>query len=240
MQRFRLRVNRWLLAVLAAGTLLGAAAPSVAGGLKNDGGGWIMFFASGPLDPSGTPASRLRWWFDLQPRFTEDSNFQQLLVRPGLGYSFGKASLWMGYAYILSDPPSRSTFDEHRIWQQLLYADRVASLGFQSRTRLEQRFVQGGSDTGWRFREFIKLTHPIGIAGLGLSAYDEVFFDLNDTDWGADPGFAQNRLFAGLSWKPSAASGLTVELGYLNQLVRNENRRDPMNHIASLNFLYSP
>ncbi len=230
---------RWFPLVFVLVMFVGAARPASAGGLKNDSGGWIMLFGSGAVDPTSSRLGRLRWWFDLQPRFTEDSDFNQLLVRPGLGYTFGNASLWLGYAYILTDPAARASFEEHRIWQQLLYSRRVRSLGLQSRTRLEQRFVEGGSDTGWRFREFVKVAHPLGFGGLGLAAYDEVFFDLNDTDWGADPGLAQNRLFAGLSWKPSASSRLTIELGYLNQFIRNENRRDPMNHIASLNFLYS-
>jgi len=198
-----------------------------------------MFFGQGSFEPLEPSLARLRWWFDLQPRFTEDSDFDQLLVRPAVGYAFGDASVWLGYAYILDDPATRSSFDEHRIWQQFLYSRSFGSLGAQSRTRLEQRFVETGSDTGWRFREFVKLTHPLGIDRFGIAAYDEVFFDLNDTDWGADAGFTQNRLFVGPSWKPVSIPGLTIELGYLNQYLNIEGRADAMNHIASLNFLYS-
>lgn len=38
-------------------------------------------------------------------------------------------------------PSGRSNFDEHRPWQQLLWKGSFASLGIQSRTRLEQRYL---------------------------------------------------------------------------------------------------
>jgi hypothetical protein len=150
----------------------GLSGPARAGDVVHDGGGWIMLFGQGSLAPWSPDLGRLRWWFDLQPRFTEDSDFEQLLARPGIGYDLGRgASLWLGYAYILTDPPTRPSFDEHRIWQQFLWVAEWGSLGFQSRTRLEQRFVENGSDTGWRFREFVKATHPLGFGRLGLAAY---------------------------------------------------------------------
>ena len=64
----------------------------------------------------------------------------------------------------------------------------------------------------------------------------EAFFDLNDTDWGADSGFAQNRFFAGLAWKFDPEWHTTVEVGYLNQFLRDRSDDDSMNHILSMNL----
>jgi hypothetical protein len=51
-----------------------------------------------------------------------------------------------------------------------------------SARRLEQRFVDGDGQAGWRFREFVKASYAFPSASrFGLAAYDEVFFDLNDT-----------------------------------------------------------
>lgn len=215
-----------------------AVAPARAD-LHHDSGGWLMLFANGSFAPASPDLARLRWWFDLQPRFTEDSDFEQLLVRPGVGWDVGGgASLWLGYAYIDTDPPARASFDEHRIWQQFLWSTKLQSLGLQSRTRLEQRFVETGSDTGWRLREFVKATYPLAFQSrLGLAVYDELFVDLNDTDWGADGGLSQNRLFAGFAWKLDDGGHAVAELGYLNQWIGTTGRQDTMNHLASFNLL---
>ena len=72
----------------------------------------------------------------------------------------------------------------------------MGSFGLASRSRLEQRFREGSQDdTGWRFRQFIKLTRSILDDGpLYWSLWDEVFLNLNDTDWGAQSGLDRNRM----------------------------------------------
>lgn len=232
-------VRRAVAIAIVCWTFLALEAGVVGAELDHDGGGWLMLFANGSFAPATPQLRRLRWWFDLQPRFTEDSDYEQLLVRPGIGLDVGHgASLWLGYAYINTDPATRASFDEHRIWQQLLWSTKLGSLGLQSRTRLEQRFVDTGSDTGWRARQFVKAAHPLALhPRLGLAAYDELFVDLKDTDFGADGGPSQNRLFAGFSWKLGEGGHTVVELGYLNQWIANTGRTDTMNHLASLNLL---
>lgn len=227
-------------AAFALALRVGVAVPGAqADDLDEDAGGWVMFAGQGSLSPLGPGLSKFRWWFDFQPRFTEDSGYQQLLVRPGLGYDLGGGrSLWLGYAWIETDPEGRDDFEEHRIWQQFLWSGKTGALGLQSRTRLEQRFVDTGSETGWRARQFVKLTHPLAPGSrFGLAAYEEAFFDLNDTDWGAISGFVQNRLFVGLSYKLDETGRWTLETGYLNQYLARERSRDTMNHILSVNVL---
>jgi hypothetical protein len=46
------------------------------------------------------------------------------------------------------EPFTKKPFDEHRIWQQLLWSDKFADITLTSRSRLEQRFIPTGSDVG--------------------------------------------------------------------------------------------
>ena len=52
---------------------------------------------------------------------------------------------------------------------------------------------------------------------------------LNDTDWGARKGFDRLRSFAGL--EVPVAGKATVEVGYLNQYVKNRGRADDVDHV---------
>ena len=111
-------------------------------------------------------------------------------------------------------------------------------MSIQLRSRLEQRFVSTGDDVGWRFRQFVKLGRPFqSEPRLSLLGYDEIFFSLNDTDWGASSGLDRNRLFVGFGWRFGAAGRLVGELGYLNQLVRNESGPHEVHHLLAVNLL---
>lgn len=237
------RALRWSFWFVAAGVLALVVAPlPVAAEVDNDLGLWLVLLGQGSAAPIDARLGKLRWWFDGQARFLDESNgFAQSLIRPGIGYALtDRVTAWGGYAWIRSTPGAGRNSEEHRGWQQVTWSTRLDSLAIGSRTRLEQRFVDTGHDTGWRLRQFVKLTHPLPLhPRLGLAGYDEAFFDLNDTDWGADTGFAQNRLFAGFSWRLDGAGKIVAECGYLNQFIRNPSRADPMNHILSLHLLLS-
>ena len=50
-----------------------------------------------------------------------------------------------------------------------------------------------GNDTGWRLRQFFKASYALlGNPHVSLVGYDELFFGLNNTDWGATSGFDRN------------------------------------------------
>ncbi len=77
----------------------------------------------------------------------------------------------------------------------------------------------------------LRVTAPSGISPrLLLVAYDEYFLNLNDTDYGAERGFDQNRAFVGVNW--ALNNQMKLEVGYLNQYV-NGQRTDAMNHVLS-------
>ena len=181
--------------IFCAASLL-IVAPASLADPAHDEGLWLMIAAQGSFDEEDPQRSRLRWWFDGHARFFEDANgYGQSIVRPGVGYAIGERStLWAGYGWIRSSPANRADFDENRIWQQWTTSIAISSANLSWRSRLEQRFVEGGDDVGWRFRQFIKVSQPLAFQSrLRLVAYDEVFIAFNDTDWGAQSGTCQRQ-----------------------------------------------
>ena len=231
----RWTVPSWLCALMLS-CQAAANAQSV-----DDTGAWFAFFGRGDLPPEH--GDRLKWWFDGHARFFDDTDgFGQSIVRPGIGYALGEsATLWAGYGWIRSSPAAAPDFDENRIWQQLTWSESLdqGKLGFRS--RLEQRFLETGDDVGWRFRQLVSWRRPIPCAEKhGFVLWDEAFFHLNDTDWGAESGFDQNRLFVGIGLKRNPDSRWRVEVGYLNQHVDRRGPGNLTNHLLSVNVFRSP
>lgn len=204
------------------------AAPAFAGTVE-DGRIWLNFTAQGDL-----PVDGLRWYAELQPRWRQEGEqIDSLLVRPAVSYKLSEhSSVWFGYGYVASYPVSGGTVNEDRLWQQYLYTfSPVNSITFSSRTRLEERRLETGNDTGYRIRQMLRASRPFAEQpALGLVVWDELFMNTNTTDWGAHSGFDQNRAFAGLSY--AFTSNTKVEAGYLNQYVRAVGN-DRMNHVLS-------
>ena len=108
------------------------------------------------------------------------------------------------------------------------------------RSRLEQRFVSVGAQAGWRFRQMIRFQKPVAKnPRLLWVAWDEIFYHLRDTDWGARTGYNQNRIFVGLGRTASSNSRLRTEIGYLYQQIEiPEDGADLSNHILSINVFF--
>jgi len=206
----------------------------------DDVGTWTAIFAQDHI--KGLCEERpLKWWFDGHLRFLDDTNgFHQSLIRPGVGLPLSDdLTAWVGYAWIHTDPVVGNEFDEHRLWQQTTWSKNRDLATFALRSRLEQRFMETGDDLGWRYRQLIRLqrampNHP----QLSFVTWDEIFFNLNDTDFGARTGFDQNRAFVGFGWKPHADSRWRTEIGYLHQAINNPLGIDRANHILSVNFYH--
>lgn len=196
---------------------------------EEDGRFWFNMNAVGKL-----PAEHWNWYAELQPRWRQEgSHLDQVLIRPAVFYTLNdKTSIWLGYLHVTTHPASKPTSEENRVWQQLLHNfDPVGSLTIQSRTRLEQRFIEDADDTGHKLRQMIRLTLPSSLSPkLHWVAYDEYFINLNDTDYGARRGFDQNRAFIGVNWAFDPSRRL--EVGYLNQYVKG-NQTDVSNHVLS-------
>lgn len=195
--------------VLAA--LLTSAA--VADAPEPDTAWWGAVTSAGNFDPK---ASRLHGWFEQQTRTAQNaSELRTLIFRSAIGVGVVRGlTLWGGAAWVPVFQDDERT-DEARTFLQLIGSHRFASgFSFQSRTRFEQRRVFSGDDWGLRLREFVRIAVPLHPrVPLVAVAWDEMFFPVSKTDWGARPGFGQNRAFVGLG-HPFA--DFRIEVGYAN------------------------
>ena len=67
--------------------------------------------------------------------------------------------------------------------------------------------------------------------------WEELFLNLNATDYGAKRGLDQNRAFAGLGWHWSQTA--RSEAGYLHHFNRRPGRENRVNHVLALNLAFS-
>jgi len=222
-----------LVAVLLFSKLTPAEAQTV-----DDSGLWLALFAQDDLRLMG---NQCKWWFDGHLRFLDDvDGLNQSIVRPGLGKKIDESlTAWAGYAWIHNTPVSGVEFEEHRAWQQLTWLASHDSWTLQLRPRLEQRFVDLGDDLGLRFRQFVRLQRQFpSFPRLSFVVWDEVFFHLNDTDWGVRSGFDQNRVFVGLGMKRQPDSRMRAEIGYLNQSLEISTNPNRSHHLLAINLFY--
>ncbi len=197
----------WKKALVVA-SAVSALAPTPAHAADVDAQKWSMFTVQKEL------SKRWRAYFEVQPRFGNDiSRFDRGLVRPAIGYRVTpKFSIWQGYAW---SPVYQPTFrDEHRFFQQFLYEDNFGKWGFVSRTRFEQRLIDGAGETAHRFRTMLRVSHPISADKRWYGVvFDELFWNLNTVNNGPISGFDQNRTFIGIGRQVNKE--LRIETGYL-------------------------
>ena len=200
---------------------------------EEDGRFWLNSNAQGAL-----PAEHFNWYAELQPRWRDEGkHLDTVLIRPAVFYKFSpQSSVWLGYAKVINHPAGKQTRDEHRIWQQYLYQfSAFDTLNFQTRTRLEERRLEDSGDEGYRIRQMLRVSKPLlSQSAISLVAWDELFIHLNDTDWGAEKGFDQNRLFVGAAYTVNPQ--FKVEVGYLNQYIHTD-KTDRENHTLATTLL---
>ncbi len=226
----------------AVAIAIAAASPFFASPLaaqtKDDGEIWTALVLQGKLGAKDTPLERWRLWLDLHDRQRDEGErLDTAIVRPGIGYALtDRITVHAGYAAVWTDAARRDTQLENRVWQQVVWMIPVGDLNVQSRTRLEQRFNETDGDTGWRLRQMVKTTVPLTAdKRTFVSVWDELFWDLDDTDWGQRQGFRQNRAFLGLGRFLDEGKKFGVEGGYLNQWI-DKPGEDRMNHCLSIWF----
>jgi hypothetical protein len=208
--------------------LLLAATPAAA-----DEQAWVSLIAQGPV------SGKLITWLEVQPRFSlNPAQPRALLLRPALGAQINDRTTFLfGYLNQENFPENRPSVREHRIWQQIQtrLAGTPGKAVLVSRTRMEERFVEGSEDHGLRLRQMLRgqLWSPDG--KLSLVGTSEAFFGLNSTRWGQLAGVDQWRNFIGVGVPVS--KHFTIEAGYLNQwLIRPT--ADISNNIISVSLFY--
>lgn len=194
---------------------------------------WTLLVAQGPIKDDILVQA------EIQPRLTNDaSRLGQFQISPAIGYRVSKkATVFVGYMFVHTDPVDRPAFDEHRIYQHVVFpVGKIGDVTVTARTRMEARTVVGAKDLAWRFRQQVRAQMPIEKEkGALLVVWSEAFYNLNDADWGPREGMDRWRNFVGVSLP--LTKGVMLEPGYLNQAVfrRGEDRLD---HIASVTLFY--
>ena len=211
-----LRLKRNILLLGFLGTIQITAV-----GQSNNVGTWFVYFGNQKINDKWNIQSDFQY---RDYRFLGQRN--QFLARAGLGYNLKPQNhnLLLGYAYIATDAydefdNNTSTKIEHRIYQQYLYKNKIGANSLTHRFRLEERFFP--NEFGLRARYFISLQKPLGSKTIAkgntyLSAYNELFVDIND------PKFDRNRLYGGLGY--GITESLRIETGYMIQAQKNITR----------------
>ena len=185
--------------------------------------------------------------------------WQQSLARIGIEYYTQKGPrITTGYGWIVSYPygiqPISYTFNEHRIWQQLILQQKYTRLSIQHRYRLEQRFLErkelisSSSDYEFlrydfkqraRYRVLLNLTlnnKELKDKTWFLGVSDEVFLG-----FGKGIGkniMEQNRITGTLGYRFNPT--FTIQAGYLNQFIQKaDGIRAENNHNAMVSFFYN-
>lgn len=144
----------------ALAALLLGLAPTPLAAQDHDLQQWTMLVAQGPIKDD------LLLQAEIQPRLTNDaSRLGQFQITPAIGYRLSKGtSVFIGYmfvhtdpVFVHTDPVDRPSFDEHRIYQQVVYPlGKVGDVTVTARTRTEARTVVGAEDLAWRFRQQVR------------------------------------------------------------------------------------
>ena len=152
-----------------------------------------------------------------------------------LGYKLNKSiTVWAGYTH---DPLySGGTFTrlEHRFREQVTFDNigKVAGGQVSLRARTEQRWRDGLTGTGWRFRPYAKWTLPIANKGkTTLNIWHESFINLNKTGFQTASGY--DRMRNNITVKFPLSKAVSLEAGYLNQYQFTRSAPNKMDHIAT-------
>jgi len=213
---------------------------------------WAMYFGNHRLSE--------RWGIHTEYQWRRNDMFdkwQQSLLRVGAEYYLKNGvQLTVGYGWIRTYPYGAqaiaSTFDEHRLWQQVILPQQLWRIGINHRYRMEQRWLEiaatnpdGSTTTDFELRNRARyrllLTMPLSRKimtdnTLFLGLYDEIFLG-----FGPNIGknvLDQNRAYAALGWRFN--KNLNVQAGYLNQyVIKSDGIRAERNHTLQLAVQYN-
>lgn len=204
---------------------------------------WAMYFSNHALSE--------KWGLHAEAQFRRNEGFknpQQLLLRTGLNYYFNKqATGTIGYCFVETYPygefPVKTSFPEHRIWEQIQLKNTISKWELIHRFRLEQRFVNlpiGQDSAGFIFKNTysnrFRLLHRISLPFKGSEIIDKAFYASAYLElfinFGKNVGLNildQNRAYLALGYKIPKIG--RVEIGYLNQLiVKSDGLKIENNH----------
>ena len=165
-------------------------------------------------------AKKYAVYLEAQPRIGDNvTKMERLLLRSALVYNYDQQlSFYVGYGWTPTFTNANYDHDfndESRTWQQILYKHDLFGLSWQHRFRQEQRYVQQADSASHRSRYLLRGSYAIDHEGTyGLTGYNELFINLNDTGKARVRGYDRDRFFFG----PYLKSGIVrYEAGYLGE-----------------------
>ena len=190
---------------------------------------------------------------DVQFRSTDEiQQLQTLLIRSGLNYRLSKNIIaTAGYAFIDNKRTVSNVtgfVHEHRIWQQIIFNQKIQQLAIAHRLRLEQRFVgrpalidnvvkNDGYNTSHRIRYFIRNILPLKNEGafkkgLFVALQNEIFLNIGNKGNVNGKTFDQNRLYLAAGYRLNPK--FDIEAGYMNQYINGRSNQFTNNHVLQL------
>lgn len=203
--------------------------------IDNQNNAWYMYFGNHKISDRWGLHTEYQW-----RRHNLGQTWQQSLARIGADYYTKKGpQLTAGYGWIVSYPygeqPIKYTFNEHRIWQQMILNSTVGRISFNHRYRLEQRFLEQKSFDittqdythfdEYKFKQRARyrfmVTVPLNNSQMVdktwfIGLYDEIFLGFGKN---IDKNIMeQNRVSATLGYRFN--KDFNIQLGYLNQFIQ--------------------
>src|SRR3990167_1959391 len=197
--------------------------------VQNDGL-WASFLVQRPI----AETSKWHYLFYSSMRFLdEDHPWKTAILEGGAGYTLvPDRAIWVGYRWV-GENPNYGFSQSNILFQQFVcgWTDASSNHG-HVRSRLEEISPNHESHLSYRLRERFFLRVPTSyFGGFEPTFFDEVFFQLNKTDYTSHQLVSQNRLFLGFYYY--LTPGSFWEVGYINQYLFStpQRREGHMNHI---------
>lgn len=162
-----------------------------------------------------------------------DNPFQQFLANAGMGYKvIPNWQIWFGQTFSAdSQDAVAGSFDEYRLWQQVIWKRRLPFVSLISRTRFEERKSLFFTNWAYRLRQRLLLNKPL-TNHLSLVMSNEIFFNMNGASWIITDRLDQNRAYLGVEQQISEITYLG--LGYMNQYLSTPIPQS--NHVLWINW----
>lgn len=200
---------------------------------QNKVGNWLIYFGNLKINDKWNVhhEAQLR-------NFNFIGDINQLLIRFGIGYNVSKdVNILMGYANVetenyINQSDLKTSFNENRIFQQLIYKNKYSGFYITNRIRIEERFFL--NDFKLRCRYFLMVNKPIIKKELKnnavyLSTYNEIFLNTKNKI------FDRNRFYNGIGYVLNANT--RFEVGYMIQeLADKQTQQFQIITFNNLNF----
>lgn len=192
------KFGSWLFTLIAL--ILSCVPVGALSAQPANSGNWLIWFGNARISQNWSI------WNEIQVRqYNVAGDMEQLMLRAAVNYHT-KNGVWISQGYgrintwkYIPGSDTKSSFWEHRSYQQLLLRQTYDGVFLTHRYRMEERFFQNKFEL--RFRYFLSANIPLNLekmepGAVYLSAYSEIFL----REKRSNDVFDRNRLYGGLGY----------------------------------------